>query len=101
MTSRVGQFIRSRADELAYVPEPEEEEKKVTVRVPVSVINTLDALAGKLSMTRTGLAEHLLVISVDEAFSLTQQDPYLIQRQGIDPRGIALIAEQEEAEAAA
>lgn len=97
MASRVEQFIKERAEELQFRPEDyEEEEKKVTVRLRMSTIEALDAVAGKLSMTRTACAEQLLIVSIDEAHVRILEDPYFKQREGINPALIARIEEDEE-----
>lgn len=101
MSSRVEQFIKNRAEELQYDPDPEEEQKKVTVRLRVTTLDALDRIAGKLSMTRTACAEQLMVVAIDEADVRILEDPYFSQRDGISPAMIARIEDEEEAKEAA
>jgi hypothetical protein len=101
MASRVEQFIKNRVEELEFRPEDfEEEEKKVTVRLSVSMIDSLDTVAGKLHLTRTACAEQLLRVSIDEAYVRIMDDPYF-KTGGIDPAMIARIEEDEELREAA
>ena len=94
--SRIAAFMHNRVDELDYVPY-EEEQKKVTVRLPASMIDDLDELAGKLVMTRTLCAESLLSIAVNEAHTLLYTDPLFANRtSGIPADKIAAIEEHEQ-----
>jgi predicted DNA-binding protein len=96
--SRVERFIRARAEELQFRPEDfEEEEKKVTVRLPLSTVDALDRVAGKLSLTRTACAEQLMRVAIDEANIRIMEDPYFAQLDGMDPKTVALIEDHMEA----
>lgn len=97
MASRVEQFIKQRVEELEFRPEDyEEEEKKVTVRLSVSMVDALDQIAGKLRLTRTATAESLLRVSIDEAHTRILDDPYFKSNEGINPALIAAIEDDEQ-----
>lgn len=92
----IAEFVADRAEALVYEPE-DVPLKKVSVRIPEDDVADLDALAGKLSYTRSGLAAELLVRAIHEAKKAAAGNPILEQIEGVDPEQIALIADHEEA----
>lgn len=88
-------FMHERIENLEYY-EPVEPEKKVTVRLIESVVDSLDAIAAKLSMTRTSCAEQLLSLTINEAATYVIEDPVVAARKSFDPAILTKIEDEQE-----
>lgn len=93
--SRVLAFMHERIENLDFDPD-DEPGKKITVRLSQSLVNDLDAVAAKLSFTRTGCAEHLLSVCIREAAIYVTEDPIVAARSSFDPKLLARIEDASE-----
>ena len=93
--STVLAFMHERIEHLDYDPYFEAE-KKVTVRLAQSLVDSLDAVAAKLSLTRTACAEQLLTLTINEAAVYITEDLVVAARKSFDPAILTKIEDEQE-----
>ncbi len=85
----ISQWVEQRAEQLRNPDSQEATFKKMTLRVDLDYFHKLDYIANQTLQSKTGVAEQLLAVVIQEAFDAVRANEFLSSQQvefkGVDP----------------